>query len=121
MEGVDAWIEKISAPDFVWDTSALGIGRHEGRAAFRRFYEEWTGSYTEWFIEPGDVEEISDDVVINSVRQGGKLRGSDSSVDLSYGQLGVWEGNRLKLAANYLTVEEARAAALAIVAERART
>ena len=117
-EGVDAWIEQISTPDFVWDVSALGIGRHEGRTAFRRFYVEWTESYTDWFIEPGEVEEISDEVVINAVRQGGRLRGSEGTVELSYGQLGVWEGDRLKLAANYLTVEDARAAALEIVAGR---
>jgi hypothetical protein len=117
-EGIDAWIEKIPTRDFVWDVTPMGMGRSQGLAAMRRFYVEWTGSYEDWFIEPGEIEEISDEIVINSVRQGGRLHGSHEFVDLRYGQLGVWEGERLKLAANYPSYEAARAAASELAAER---
>jgi hypothetical protein len=86
----------------------------------RRFYVEWTGSYEEWFIEPGEIEEISSEIVVNAVRQGGRLHGSESQVVLDYGQLGIWEGELLKLAANYPGLAEARAAALELAGSRSR-
>jgi hypothetical protein len=115
-DGIDAWIEEFPAPDFVWDMTGLGLGVYEGREAMRRFYSEWTSSYVDWFIEPHEFEVLSEEVVVNAVRQGGKLRGSDATVVLEFGQLGVWEGGRLKLAANYHSFDEARAAGLAMIA-----
>jgi hypothetical protein len=117
-DGIGTWIELIPAPDFVWEMTPMGLGRHEGPEALRSFYTEWTSSYEEWFIEPGEIEELSDEVVVNAVRQGGKLRGSEGRVVLDYGQLGLWDGERLKLAANYRTLEEARAEGIAMVARR---
>jgi len=114
-EGIDAWIEKVATPDFVWDVSPMGLGRFETHDAFRRFYLDWTSSYEDWFIESGEVEEISDAVAVNPVRQGGRLHGGEQIVDLRYGQLGVWEGDRLKLAVNYPSLGEARAASEAML------
>jgi hypothetical protein len=120
-EGIDAWLEKIPTDDFVWDMTAMGLGQRRGMRAMRDFYTEWTGSYEEWFIEPGEIEELSDSVVVNAVRQGGRLLGSEGRVVLDYGQLGLWEGERLKLAANYPSVPEARAEGLAIVVREEAT
>jgi hypothetical protein len=114
-DGVDAWVERIAAPDFVWDVSPMGLGRHEGHDEFRRFFLDWTSSYEDWYIEPGEIDELSDDVVVNDTTQGGRLHGSDQSVELRYGQLGVWEGDRLKLALSYPSLDEARAAGLEMV------
>jgi hypothetical protein len=114
-EGIDGWLEKVPAEDFVWELTAMGLGRHEGKDAMKRFYLEWTGSYEEWFIQPGKIEELSEEVVVNAVRQGGRLHGSEGNLILDYGQLGVWDGERLKLAANYWTFEEARADGIGMV------
>ena len=118
-EGIDAWLKEIPAPDFVWDMTGMGLGQRQGKTAMRDFFYEWTGSYEEWFIEPGEIEELSDSVVVNAVRQGGRLHGSEGRVVLDYGQLGVWEGERLKLAANYMSVAEARVEGLKLVAQEA--
>ena len=117
-EGIDAWLEEIPASDFVWEMTPMGLGRYEGKAALRDFFLEWTSSYEEWFIEPGVIEELSGAVVVNAVRQGGKLRDSQGRVVLDYGQLGLWEGERLKLAANYWSLDEARADGIKMVAEK---
>lgn len=121
-EGIDAWLEEIPAADFVWEVTPMGLGRHEGKEALRRFFVEWTSSYDDWFIEPGYIEELSAEVVVNAVRQGGRLRGSEGRVVLDYGQLGLWKGEKLKLAANYWSFAEARADAIRMVTRsRART
>ena len=33
------------APDAVWDSTPMGLEVYEGRAAIRRFFEDWWGSY----------------------------------------------------------------------------
>ena len=119
-EGIDSWLEQIPGPDFVWEMTPMGLGRHEGNEALRSFFLEWTSSYDEWFIEPGYIEALSDEVVVNAVRQGGRLRGSEGRVVLDYGQLGVWEGERLKLAANYWSFAEARADGIRMVTRTER-
>ena len=45
------------ALDAVWDMSPLGLGVYEGRAAIRRFFEDWFDSYEEWAME---IETIFD-------------------------------------------------------------
>ena len=118
-DGIDAWLEQIPTEDFVWDMTGMGLGRRHGKKALKDFFCEWTASYEEWFIEPGEIEELSDSVVVNAVRQGGRLRGSEGRVVLDYGQLGVWEGERLKLAANYMSLPDARVEGLGRVAREA--
>src|SRR5207245_525947 len=42
-------------PDSVWDASPWGLGTFEGRAAVRRFFEDWVGPYDEFAIEPEEI------------------------------------------------------------------
>jgi ketosteroid isomerase-like protein len=44
------WDEAMNfyAADAVWDASPTGLGRFEGAAAIRRFFEDWAGAYEEY-------------------------------------------------------------------------
>jgi hypothetical protein len=109
---IDAWIERYLAPGFVWDTEPMGLGvRCEGPAAFREFFDEWTGAYSDWFLETEEVRALSDEVVVLGMRQGGRPHGSDQSVEFRYGAVGVWRDGRCEATINYLTFDEALAAA----------
>jgi ketosteroid isomerase-like protein len=112
-EGVDAWVERFTTPDFVWDVDPMGLGRFEGRAACKEFFDDWVSSYDDWFSELVEVEQFGDQVTLVDVRQGGRLRGSEP-VEFRWAQLGLWRGDRLHTVINYLTLDEARAAAAKI-------
>jgi hypothetical protein len=112
-EGAEAWHDP--SPDFVWDMTPIGLGRYEGIPAFREFFRDWVSSYDDWFMELVDSEELSDSVIVISARQGGRMRGSEQSVEFRLAQVGVWDGERLLSVTNYLELDEARAAARELV------
>jgi hypothetical protein len=109
-EGVDAWVERFTTPDFVWDVEPMGLGRFEGRAASKQFYDDWVSSYEDWFSEAVEVEQLGDRVTLVDVRQGGRLRGSQP-VEFRWAQLGLWRGDRIHKVINYLSLDDARVAA----------
>ena len=51
------------ALDAVWDMSPLGLGVYEGRAAIRRFFEDWFDSYEEWAMEIETIFDLGSGVV----------------------------------------------------------
>lgn len=110
-EGVDAWIEGFTTPDFVWDVEPMGLGRYQGRAAFREFFNDWIGSYDEWFSEVIEIDVIGPEIAVADVRQGGTLPGAKEPIELRWAQLNLWRGDRVHTVINYSTVDEARAAA----------
>jgi ketosteroid isomerase-like protein len=112
-EGADAWDDPV--PDFVWDLTPIGLGRYEGLPAFRDFFRDWVSSYDDWFMELLGADELSDSVIVISARQGGRMRGSEQSVDFRLAQVGVWDGDRLLSVTNYLELDAARAAAAELV------
>jgi hypothetical protein len=116
-EGVDAWIEKVAAREFVWDLTPTGLGVFESRDAFREFMDDWVGSYERWSIEDGAIEELSDSVAVIDVTQKGQLPGSAEPIQLRFAQLTVWEGDRVARIVSFPDFETARAAAEKLIAE----
>jgi ketosteroid isomerase-like protein len=57
------------APDAVWDLSAMGVGTFEGRAAIRRFLEDWRGGYEELRYTLEEVVDLGNGVVLAVTRQ----------------------------------------------------
>jgi SnoaL-like domain len=106
------WIERYCAPDFVWDTGPMGIGVvTDTHDAFREFFEEWTGAYSDWFLELVEQRALNHEVVVASYRQGGRPYGSDQTVELRYGAVTVWRDGLAQRTINHTTFEEALAAA----------
>ena len=119
VDTVDTWIERYLAPAVIWDVEPMGLGvRTEGVAAFREFFDDWIGSYSDWFLEAEEVHALSDEVVVARMRQGGRPHGSDQTVELRYASVAVWRDRRCESTVNYPTLEEALAAAQDMLRDR---
>src|SRR5207302_7259154 len=85
----------LYGPDSVWDVSPMGLGTYEGPAAPRRFFEEWTGSYEEYEIEPEEILDLGSGVIFSVVRQAAKPAGSTGHVSLRYAGVFAWTEGRV--------------------------
>src|SRR3977135_1286626 len=104
------------APDAVFDGRVVG-DHFEGRAAIRRFIEDWFGTFEEWGFGVGEVRVLCKVVVFAVVTQNGRLVGSAGHVRQREGWVYVWVGG---LIARLTTCEldGGRAAAARLAAER---
>ena len=107
-EGEVRWLEEFTTPDFVWDVEPLGLGEYRGREAYQRFYEDWVSSYDTWSLEVEEQEVAGEGMTVTGLLQRGTPRGTDQPVEFRWGQLSLWEGDRISRVINFLTVEEAR-------------
>jgi ketosteroid isomerase-like protein len=80
---------QFTTPDWVWDMRAFrGWPENEeyrGDEEFMEFFAKWTEPYDEWDLEIEELVDADDDRVVIIVRQRGRLRGTDSWVELRYG------------------------------------
>ena len=107
--------EEFLAPHFVWDMRSWPVWPGQqvfhGREGFTEFFAEWTDAYDEWtndfesFIDGGEGR-----VVVTTV-QHGRLRGSDSWVDLRAAFLYTVEDGLITRAEVYESAEQALEAA----------
>ena len=106
-EGEDRWLEEFTTPDFVWDLEPLGLGRYEGRDAYRRFYQDWVSSYDTWSLKVERLEVVGPGMTAASLLQTGTPRGTDQTVEFRWGQISLWSGDRISRAINYASLDEA--------------
>jgi SnoaL-like domain len=114
-EGEDRWLEEFTTPDFVWDVEPLGLGHYQGRDAYKRFLKDWISSYDTWSLELEELEVIGPGITLTSVVQRGSPRDTDQSVEFRWGQISLWEGDRIRRVINFETVDEAKAEAARLV------
>jgi hypothetical protein len=107
-EGEDRWLAEFTTSDFVWDMEPLGLGLCEGREAYRRFLRDWMSSYDTWSLELEQIEVPRPGLTVTAVVQRGSPRGTDQSVDFRWGQITLWEGDRIRRVINFETVGDAR-------------
>jgi ketosteroid isomerase-like protein len=110
--GVDATMQFYGA-DAVYDMSQVGLGTFKGRAAIRRFLEDWLGSYDETEDEVQQITDLGNGIVFAVVRETGRPSGtpSQSRVHGIYGFVFVWTDATVSRATVYTDPDEARAAA----------
>jgi len=104
--------------DSVWDMSPVGLGTYEGPTAARRFFEDWTGSYENYSIEPQEILDFGNGVVFARVRQSGRPAGSSGDVSLLYAAVVSWKDGVIARLTNYTDIDEARAAARRLAGQR---
>lgn len=74
---------ELLAPDFVWDLrSWTGQAEYHGADGFREFFAEWTEAYEEWTSDVESIVAADAGQVVLTIVQHGRMRGSDSWVDL---------------------------------------
>ena len=98
--------------------SAVGLGVYEGREAIRGFFEEWRGSYEDFEQVLEEFHDLGNGVTLAVIRQRGRLRSSSGFVEQRYGGVAIWSDALLERATTYNDVDEARAAAERLAAER---
>ena len=106
------------APNAVWDGSNVGIGTFEGVAAIRSFIEEWWGTWGEHTIEVEEIVDVGRGVVLLSLREDGRLVGSDGHVEQKRAAVVVWVKGIIERQTPYLDIDAARAAAERLAEER---
>src|ERR1700732_2569954 len=96
----------------------LGMGVFEGQAAARGFIEDWWGSYEEYEFEAEETLDLGNGVGFRVLIQKGRPVGSSGEVELRYAAVSVWEDGKIVAITNYNDIDEARAAAERLAAER---
>ena len=106
------------APNAVWDMSDVGIGIFKGVAAIRSFVEDWWGTWGDHTMEVEEIVHLGHGVVLLSVREDGRLVGSDGHVEQRRVGVLVWVRGVIERNATYADINEARAAAERLAEER---
>jgi ketosteroid isomerase-like protein len=101
----------VVGEDFVWDlTTFEGWPEQEeyrGFEAFVGFMLKWVDPYEEWQLEAEEILDAGGDKVVALLHQQGRLRDSESYVELRYGIVYTVQGGRLLRAQVYATPDEA--------------
>ena len=105
------------APDAVWEVSGFGP-TFEGVAAIRRFWQDWPASYEELWAGLEEPLDLGKGVVFGVLNQKARPVGRSGEVRHQHAFVVVWEENLMVRVTNYLDIEEARAAAERLAAER---
>ena len=107
------------AHDGVWDASPWGMGEFEGQAAIRAFFEDWSGSYDglDWVVE--EIRDLGNGVTFAVILQKAIVVGSSASAQLRYASVAEWRDWLIVRKTTYTDIDEARAAAERLAAERA--
>jgi ketosteroid isomerase-like protein len=106
------------APDALWYASSWGMGVFEGKAAVRPFFEDWSSSYSglDWTAE--EVRDAGNGVTFAVIAQRGRVVGSSASVELRYAGVAEWRDGLIVRNTTYTDIDEARAAAERLAAQR---
>lgn|GEM_PF-624834 len=111
-------ITAFYAPGVIWDMSPMGMGVFEGRAAVRGFLEDWFAAYEKYEFEAEGILDFGNGVGLRMLIQKGRPVGSSGEVQLRYAAVSVWEDGKIVRITNYNDIDEARAAAERLAAER---
>ncbi len=108
-------VSELVAPDLVWHVGSWsawpGQPEYHGRDGFSEFFGEWVGAYEEWTQEDENFIDAGDSQVVTTTLQRGRLRGSDSWVELRVAFLYTIENGLIARAEVYASPEEALEAA----------
>ena len=115
---VDA-MTSFFAPDAIWDSTPMGLEVYEGQAAIRRFFQDWWGSYEESEVEAEEVLDFGSGVTFAVLIFNARPAGSGRVVRFRYAAVTVWVEGAVARDTNYTDIDEARAAAERLAAERA--
>jgi ketosteroid isomerase-like protein len=106
---VDALMSFFAA-DAVFESLMLGTS-FEGVVAIRAFAEDWFGAFEEWVVEPEEITDIGNGVVLLVYRQEGRPVGSSGRIGSRAVSVYEWTDGVVARATTYGDTNRARAAA----------
>jgi hypothetical protein len=106
------------APDAVYDTSPDGLVVYEGPAAIRAFLGEWWDAFEELAFEPEDVLDLGHGIVFSVVCQSARPANSTARMQRREAYVLEWVEDMTRRVTVYTDIEEGRAAAERLAAER---
>ena len=96
----------------------MGLEVYEGRAAIGRFFEDWWGAYETSEARAEEIVDLGSGVTLAVVVFNARLSGSGGAVRFRYAAVTVWVEGAVSRETNYTDIDEARAAAERLAAER---
>jgi ketosteroid isomerase-like protein len=106
------------ASDAVWDSSPMGMELYEGRAAIRRFFEDWWRDYELSGAEAEEMLALGNDVTFVVLTLKGRPADSVGEVHLRYAAVTEWVDGMVVRDTNYTDIDEGRGAAERLAGER---
>jgi hypothetical protein len=107
------------APDAVLE-NAEGLGTFDGKAAIRRFWQDWFASFEEFEIELEERLDLGNGVTFSVVIQKARLVGSSGEVRQRNAVVGEWADGLIVRMTLHTDIDNARAAAERLAHERAQ-
>jgi ketosteroid isomerase-like protein len=89
----------------VWDTSAVGLGVHEGRDAVRTFHEDWQRGYEDFEMVVTDLKDLGNGVTVTVFDQRGRPKGGTGFVELPFALVTTWTEGLADQATAYADVD----------------
>lgn len=110
------WSEHVWADDIVWrpiEGAPDDHGPMHGRDRLVHYYEDWFGTFDDIRVEPREFVDAGEGRVIVVQRSAGRAKVSGVPVDLTYAVLYTLRDGRVASGREFLTRQEALAAAMA--------
>jgi ketosteroid isomerase-like protein len=110
-------IPSFYAPDAVLDSVGMGAS-FEGVAAIRGFFEDFIGGYEEFEVEPEEILNYGNGVMLSVALQQGRPVGSSARVQMRFASVAIWVDGVVARQSLYPDIDEARAGAERLGKER---
>ena len=107
------------APDAVLE-NAEGLGTFEGKAAIRRFWQDWFASFEELWVARDEALDLGNGVGFSVVMSKAHLVGGSGEVRQRNAVVGEWADGLIVRMTLYTDIDKARAAAERLAEERAQ-
>jgi ketosteroid isomerase-like protein len=122
---VDAFVRRdfemvlaLYSPGAAWDSSPAGGPVFEGHDALRRLFLEWTNPYAEMEQDLEEFSDLGSGVTLGVIAQRARLTGGDGWVSFRYAGVAIWDGPWVERVTIHADIDEARASARRLAAER---
>jgi ketosteroid isomerase-like protein len=105
------------ARDAVLDSMGMGAS-FEGVAAIRGYFEDFYSAYEEFEVEPEEILDLGNGVILSVAFQQGRPVGSSGRVQMRFASVAIWVDGAVARQTLYTDIDVARVAAARLAEER---
>jgi ketosteroid isomerase-like protein len=111
---LDAWLDEYWTDDIDYRAAEGAPDDHgpiNGKDALRVFAQDWLDTFDDFKVEPVELIDAGDDIVIAVMRISGRARLSGVETDMTYAELSTLRDGKIARGRQYFTRAEALEAA----------